>query len=254
MCNIRQKLQEEYIKYHAEDTFATATAQIKAIEFIPENSIVLDIGCGNGTGKIIADKKGKKIKEYIGIDFHKDTLNKAKNNLDKFINADIENLAPDLFAQQYFDVIMFNDVIEHLVYPQKALKNLEQYLKDDGIFIMSIPNVSHQSVILNVLLNGLWYDDGVASKEHLRFFTFSEILNLLESINFNIVDNVIATTTELHPIMQNILLSVKSILNDDFDNRLRQSQVVQYVFKAKKGYNFNQNFSLEFIPNQIIKL
>ncbi len=254
MCNIRQKLQEDNIKYHAKEEVETATALIKAIDFIPKNSLVLDIGCGNGLGKIIANKSGKKIKEYVGIDFHKDTLNKAKDNLDRFINGDIENLPENLFPKKYFDVIMFNDVIEHLVYPENAVKKISQYLKDDGIFIMSIPNVSHQSVILNILLNGLWYDDGVASKEHLRFFTFQEILNFLNSIDFRIIDKVIATTTDIHPIMKNILFSIENILEDDFNNKLMQSQVVQYVFKSKKGKSFNNDFDIEFIPNQIIKI
>lgn len=254
MCNIRQKLQEDYIEYHSEDIVQTSTAQYKAIELIPDNSIVLDVGCGNGTGKVIANKINKNIKEYIGIDFHKDTLNKAANNLDRFINADIENLPEDILSENYFDVIMFNDVVEHLVYPENALKNFIRFLKPDGVFIMSIPNVGHQSVILNIMLNGLWYDDGVACKEHLRFFTLKEILKFLDSLNLTVSGNIIATTTEIHPIMNNMLNSVKGVLANNFNNQMMQASVVQYVFKAVRTNTINNDFAIEFVSNQLINL
>ncbi len=247
--NIRKELQEDKILYQESEDVHVPTSVIEAINLIPESTgNLLDVGCGTGVGKIIANHLGKNIKEYHGIEFNKSAIIQAKKNVDFFLEADIENLESGYFKENYFDIIMFNDVLEHLVYPELTLKNFLTYLKPDGYLILSIPNVLHQTVILNMLLNGRWTDQGVAVKEHLHFFTFYEIQELLESLNLFINGDIIGVSTDTDPVMAAILKAVKPWTNFPYRQALQQSSIYQFVLKACRIKSTNE---LKFIqvPN-----
>ncbi len=46
------------------------------------------------------------------------------------------------FASNYFDVVFLGDVIEHLVEPDKLVIELHRVLKDEGILIITTPNLA----------------------------------------------------------------------------------------------------------------
>jgi SAM-dependent methyltransferase len=57
-----------------------------------------------------------------------------------FENLRVTNVEDPLpFAQKYFDCVVINEVIEHLVDDAKALGNIRDCLKDDGILFASVP-------------------------------------------------------------------------------------------------------------------
>lgn len=80
-----------------------------------------------------------------------------------------------------FDYIILADVIEHLHDPEETLARLIPYLKKDGSFLCSIPNMMHISVISPLLQGRFDYTDaGICDKTHLRFFTLDSILKLFQ--------------------------------------------------------------------------
>jgi 2-polyprenyl-3-methyl-5-hydroxy-6-metoxy-1,4-benzoquinol methylase len=73
-----------------------------------------------------------------------------------------------------FDVILFADVLEHMVEPQNALYAAVKALTEDGVVVASIPNVRHwRAVIWPLLRHGRWTytETGILDRTHLRFFT-----------------------------------------------------------------------------------
>jgi len=60
--------------------------------------------------------------------------------IEGFDNLQVANVEDPLpFPDQYFDAIVMNEVVEHLVEDGKALKNVARVLKDDGVFVISVP-------------------------------------------------------------------------------------------------------------------
>jgi len=118
-------------------------------------SKVLDIGCGIGTlGESI---KQKWKVEVVGIEIDEQMAKVAKERLDKVIIGDIEkiNLA-EYLTLNYFDCIIFADILEHLKDPWSVLKKIVKFLAEDGIIVASIPNVRHYTTILNLVFRGYW--------------------------------------------------------------------------------------------------
>ena len=120
------------------------------INYINEASVqqksinILEIGCGNGINAFeivkIAKKYNKKI-NYIGTDLNCSAINIAEkiasnhglNSYSFYIDDGIS------FVERNIDIILFIDVIEHIENTSKLLELSYKCLKEDGIFIVSVP-------------------------------------------------------------------------------------------------------------------
>ena len=110
---------------------------------------VLDVGCSVA---VIAPYLRSKNCTVVGIDSDTEALEVARQRCDQVYHIDlnhIEQLASCVSSD--FDVILCNDVLEHVLEPDALLKALRTHLNDTGFLIASIPNVAHGSVRL-----GLW--------------------------------------------------------------------------------------------------
>lgn len=88
-------------------------------QFVPAGAVkVVDIGCN--TGAFGESLKADRIVEVWGIEPNSNAAEKASHLLDKVINApfDADVALPDAV----FDVVVFNDVLEHLADPWEALR------------------------------------------------------------------------------------------------------------------------------------
>jgi glycosyltransferase involved in cell wall biosynthesis/2-polyprenyl-3-methyl-5-hydroxy-6-metoxy-1,4-benzoquinol methylase/Flp pilus assembly protein TadD len=139
-------------------------------QFVPSSvRRLLDVGCGGGDFGSALKKCG--VKEVHGIEIVGRACEEAGKVLDKAILGNIEEMELP-YEDGYFDCITFSDVLEHLRDPAAVLRKASRVLAEDGIVLMSIPNVRFHEVIA-MLANGRWtYEDaGIMDRTHLRFFT-----------------------------------------------------------------------------------
>lgn len=94
---------------------------------------LLDVGCGEGFFLKAATREGW---EAIGIEISSSHKPPTEDCL-YVIQEDI--LKVDL-EENSFDAITFYDVLEHLPYPDEALKKSWTLLKKDGILVIRVPN------------------------------------------------------------------------------------------------------------------
>ena len=150
---------------------------------------ILDIGCSIGS---LAEqlKKMNPSREVIGIEQNQEMVEIAKEKMDRVILADIEKINfAEHFSTEYFDCIIFADILEHLNDPWKVLKKINYYLKKDKFIIASIPNVRHYSTITSLLFAGYWpyRKRGIHDKNHLRFFTLRNMKEMFLDAGLEIV-------------------------------------------------------------------
>lgn len=149
-------------------------------------SRVLDIGCGMGSfGAIL---KGKYNCEVCGIEPSEQVAAIAKQILDKVYVGTFEKVFSSLPLNS-FDLIVLNDSLEHMPYPNIALNCIRSLLVDSGHVVISVPNVRFVENVFNLVLKKDWnyIDYGVLDKTHLRFFTKKSLSRLLTSSEFSIV-------------------------------------------------------------------
>ena len=159
------------------------------LSLIPDDvSKVLDIGCSTGAlGEQIKQRNNNA--EVSGIELNKQMAEVAQKKLDKVIVGDVENInLADFFQPDYFDCIIFADILEHLKNPWEILRSSVNFLNDGGVVIASIPNVRHYSTIINLLFKGYWpyRERGIHDRTHLRFFTLKNIRELFQYANLSI--------------------------------------------------------------------
>jgi len=160
------------------------------VNAVTKNSTVLDVGCAYGyIGEWL--NKNKKCTIY-GIDIDSEALSYVKRagyysdlfniDLDYTDKCHEEFLRFNALNDNLFDFIICADVLEHLKDPTHALEIISSKLKLSGQIVISIPNIAHLDIILNLLEGKFNYSDfGLLDNTHLRFFTkrsFIEWINL----------------------------------------------------------------------------
>lgn len=165
-------------------------ARPEMLRFVPlDASRILEIGCGAGAfGSSLQARRQRAARpraQLIGLELDPAAAERARSTFDQVLVGDFYKIVPTL-AQQRFDCIIGNDVIEHLVDPWLALTQLRQLLDPGGRLVLSLPNVRFWGVVKDLLWRGAWQyaDAGILDRTHLRFFTRSSIDELLRRTKF----------------------------------------------------------------------
>ena len=207
--------------------YFTAT-RMDIIQLLPKNkdNKILEIGAGNGATLLAAKSLGL-AKETVGIELVKvDNYSENFPNIDKFIYGDIESIKLD-FEENYFDVIICADVLEHLVNPWETIKKLGRFQKEGGIFLSSIPNIRNYRILRSIILGGdfRYQDGGILDRTHLRFFCKKNIIQMFEDNDYEIIK--INTNMGAYGLKQKFLNNLTLKIFDDFF-------VFQYCTVARK--------------------
>jgi SAM-dependent methyltransferase len=87
-----------------------------------------------------------------------------------------------------FDLVICNDVIEHLADPDQFLEAIKSKMSPGAYLVGSIPNVRHISNLKGLLLHKDWqYEDaGILDRTHLKFFTEKSLRKLFTEHQFEV--------------------------------------------------------------------
>jgi 2-polyprenyl-3-methyl-5-hydroxy-6-metoxy-1,4-benzoquinol methylase len=87
-----------------------------------------------------------------------------------------------------FDLVCFNDVLEHVIDPWQMVSDTRSLLTPDGVIMASIPSIQFFPVVLQ-LLRGRWdyHDAGTLDRTHLRFFTRITMVEMFENADFTVI-------------------------------------------------------------------
>ena len=87
-----------------------------------------------------------------------------------------------------FDIIIFRHVLEHLIYPKKALLKLKKLLSSNGVIYLVVPNGAEPTKnkgFKNILKKG--FRTSFLRPIHISYFSSENIINLASSIGLNAV-------------------------------------------------------------------
>jgi len=103
-----------------------------------ENLKILDAGCGEGH---LIQKLQNNIPNntYYGFDITDIALEKAKIRCTKAI-IEKKDLANTKTTNDFFDIIICSEVLEHIPEYQEVINELKRILQKDGLLIITFPN------------------------------------------------------------------------------------------------------------------
>lgn len=144
---------------------------------------VLEIGCGSGA--FISSLPD--CKETWGVE-PSDAADNARAKLTNVLRGRFDEVKQHL-PGQYFDVIICNDVIEHMPDHQRFLSEIRAYLSPEGMLVGSVPNVRFYDNLFKMLFEKDWRyaADGILDRTHLAFFTERSLRRALDEAGFQTV-------------------------------------------------------------------
>lgn len=147
-------------------------------KFLTKDTKYLEIGCS--FGGIVSKVYNFGVDECHVVEPNMEDANFMKESCKdvKVFNSFFEDA--DL-KENYYDIIVSFDVVEHIYYPIDFIKKCYNLLKDGGRLFIAVPN--HNDVLLiNYDCNN--YKNFYYHKAHINYFTSDSIKHLCESVGF----------------------------------------------------------------------
>ncbi len=169
------------------------------------NSTVVDLGCGDGEFTIRAKEQIGQLKIF-GVDIYPPNVSEATKKGVTVLSHDL-NSFPYPFENNMFDVVITNQLIEHLYYPVKFMREIHRILKPNGYSVISTENFASWDNIFALTLGytpfSMSFDSGlmkianpfsphekqvcdIEENPHLRILTLKGLIALSKYVDFTV--------------------------------------------------------------------
>ncbi len=146
----------------------------------------LDVGCASGfmISEIVSTFPNA---NYFGIDIYDEAIEYAKKTY-PFIEFKVASASKIPFKNNYFDLILFYETIEHVENPKECLQEIRRVLKKDGILILTMDSGS----LLFRLIWFIWEKSKgkIWKGSHLHPFHHKELEHIIGDADFKIKDKI----------------------------------------------------------------
>ena len=177
--------------------FLNTSKKIKLLHIAPEHNIYELI------------KKNQNI-EYVAMDIEPERF----TFLDNCIKGDVRNMP---FSDKCFDVIIHNQVIEHIDNEKQFIDECIRVLKDNGLMIINIPYSPHlektfesQDIVTEEDREKYYYQ-----KDHVRLYG-SDMLKNYDYLNITKLDESIMTEELINKMQLKRDISLEKSLSDAY--------------------------------------
>jgi ubiquinone biosynthesis O-methyltransferase len=162
-------------------TFSTDDVTEYVIKNIDFNSKkVLEVGCGTGNTAYAISKCG--VSSLTAIDYAEEAIKTCKNTFNEE-NLEYKCLSIEDVSEKY-DVIIMQEVIEHLDEPEESIKSLMENLNENGSLILTCPNFTNLRGYIWMTLQILF--DVPMSLSDLHFFSPFDFEEIAKKNNYKL--------------------------------------------------------------------
>lgn len=226
-------------RYDIKLDFDSPNSYYKILTNITPQSKALEVGTSSGYVT-------KYLKENLdcvvdGVEIDKSLIQEANKYARRIWNEDLNKIKEwiDLLPNEEYDYILMMDVLEHIYSPFEVIDYLKPKIKKDGLFVVSIPNVSHASILMQLLTNTFTYTEtGILDYTHIRFYTCESFIDMVKKHELHIYKTDFTYMTPSY-----------SLLNQDYlDINIDQREV---ILKKPNSHAFQSIifFSKVELPN-----
>jgi 2-polyprenyl-3-methyl-5-hydroxy-6-metoxy-1,4-benzoquinol methylase len=188
--------------------------ELIATEVIPEGLRILDIGSGEGSTSRLLSKKNF----VVSLEIKSERIKKISRA--ESLQPIIADGLKSPFKPGSFDLIILQDVIEHLTVSEVLVKRLLHNLKENGIIYLSTPN---RLSLFNIIADPHWglpflalFKRNQVKKYYLKFFRKNDFQR-----------DDIAELLSLEKLYE--------MFNNNFELKLYTKFSVEYLLNGGKG-------------------
>lgn len=133
------KFLAEYADPKRLDTLKKMTNILRDNNVFESVQSCIDCGCGTGHLLLEINKQYPDIK-LTGSDFSEESIKVSQKIVPNatFFVADVYKEQPEIAEK--FDLVICSEVLEHLLYPEKALQNILKAASPKGKIVLAVPN------------------------------------------------------------------------------------------------------------------
>lgn len=214
------------------DTNADGIAA-RVVRLVGYDKRVLELGCSSGHMAKVFRSHGCQV---IGLEMDSVAAAIAREFCEMVyeVNLDQADWPEVLKDHGKFDVIVAADVLEHLRDPRACLGHLRRLLSDEGVLVVSTPNIAHGGVIASLMQGSFEYrDTGLLDRTHIHFFTENSLRDVLKQEGFSVghFDTVDAGLD--HPEFSQYWESISSEMREQIQ-RSPNAMAFQFILSASK--------------------
>jgi ubiquinone/menaquinone biosynthesis C-methylase UbiE len=164
---------------------------------------ILDIGAGLGNSLLFADYPEYKL---YATEYDMDAIHFMQTHFNEPVNAFKGDIFEANYPDDYFDLVIFNHVIEHVLNPDKYLNEINRVLKKGGILYIGTPDI--EAPIYKIYRTGMIFSnkipDIIDGIEHTYLFSRATLKKRVMRHCFNIISH---KSVKLHGTLGEILRS-----------------------------------------------
>jgi len=206
---------------------------------------IFDIATDRGVFLNLFKKRGWRVS---GTQINKKTVNYIKKKYD--IDVYPKDFLDIDFGSEKFDVITTFHILEHITNPFEYIRKINKLLKDDGVFILEVPNFEHK---YRIFYGSRWF--ALDIPHHLYHFDINFLKKFLNENNFEIInERYFSLEFTIFNVIQSWLNLWHSEMNILFNKILKMKLSKMLFSKIFYRELFIILISMPFLIYQIIVL
>lgn len=179
--NTEQNLNSQFQRRRMDLTFLLAREAIANMDSI--NKIeVLDLGCGQGH---ITEYLGKELgsANFSGLDYSISAIEYARDNYPD-IDFAVGDASQTPYANDYFDLVICNNLLEHVSDPLLLLNQIKLICKPGGYVIITTPSRFRFENLLRIIRGK---PVKLMSSSHVTEYSVGQVIELLNHGGFQLI-------------------------------------------------------------------
>jgi SAM-dependent methyltransferase len=166
---------------------------------------LLDIGCGSG--EFLNQMKSFGWEVY-GVEINPESASIGSKH---GVNIFCGELGTADFADNFFDVVVLSQTLEHVYSPASYLERIYRLLREEGLLIIGVPNIG---CLEAQIFGGNWH--ALEAPRHLYFFTVHSLRYYLEKYGFE-VEKVLSKKFSLP--LKGLKADLKSFIQCQYEDK-----------------------------------
>ncbi len=230
------------------DSWRTDIRLIIESEIKKDNISIYDFGCGWCESLTYFNQFGY---ECFGIDTAPEAIEHGKN---KGFNVEVSDLVDINPFERRFDVVMMQNVLEHLASPKETVKKIyNDVLAYGGLLIIDVPNEFNIFQTVGCEVNNLseWW---VAPPAHLNYFSVSTLRALLIGEGFSIVEELASFPLEMFLLMGDNYVGNPELGRVCHVKRMQFEDSLRKTGKTAVLHELYRNFAKQNLGRQILMI